>query len=555
MKDRKATALLLAAAMVVSMMAGCGSEPDAASEKDSQDSRNQSSSAEAVESVEKETVESGAGSTGENGGQEGGLAEAVTFPLAEKMEFTSFSGMNQSYALPDTLAMQEAMSRANINITFDNVLSADLTEKRNLMLASGEYPDMLFKSGIELADLTKYGGQGILIALEDLIHAYMPNLTAKLDELDGWQYLTSPDGHIYSLPGISARGESGLYWLNKKWLENLNLEEPTSLEELYQVLKAFKEQDANGNGDPDDEIPYSLYGGDYYRLLQYYDFGFDRKTKTGVIDGELVYIPTSDIFKEYVAYMAKLYQEGLLEKSSFTQTEEQQAATGQAGDVYGSFWNMGAFLIVGRDNDDDYAALTPFYEGIYPIITGINPGALAVTDACEHPEVLLAWADYFYGEEGGILTWMGVEGETYQVAEDGKWEWITGNGHGDDIATVRSSATIQGMQNHPSIQPDFWFEMSPEVDADEVYLNNERQRIAALGKVPLPMMAYSEEDNAEIAVYKTDIDEYIDQYMAQVCIGELELESSWDNYLATMETMGASKLAEIYQKTYEAAVK
>ncbi len=223
--------------------------------------------------------------------------------------------------------------------------------------------------------------------------------------------------------------------------------------------------------------------------------------------------------------------------------------------MYGSFWNMGAFLIVGRDNDDDYAALTPFYEGIYPIITGINPGALAVTDACEHPEVLLAWADYFYGEEGGILTWMGVEGETYQMAEDGKWEWITGNGHGDDIATVRSSATIQGMQNHPSIQPDFWFEMSPEVDADEVYLNNERQRIAALGKVPLPMMAYSEEDNAEIAVYKTDIDEYIDQYMAQVCIGELELESSWDNYLATMETMGASKLAEIYQKTYEAAVK
>ena len=175
MKDRKATALLLTAAMVVSMMAGCGSEPDAASEKDSQDSRNQSSSAEAVESVEKEAVESGAGSTGENGGQEGGLAEAVTFPLAEKMEFTSFSGMNQSYALPDTLAMQEAMSRANINITFDNVLSADLTEKRNLMLASGEYPDMLFKSGIELADLTKYGGQGILIALEDLIHAYMPD--------------------------------------------------------------------------------------------------------------------------------------------------------------------------------------------------------------------------------------------------------------------------------------------------------------------------------------------------------------------------------------------
>ncbi len=551
MKLKKAMALFLATAMTVSVMVGCGSNPNPGDENVSQESQSSQNSP-ASESTEEPEEES---SAQESDSQEQAGTAAVSFPLAEKMEFTSFSGMNQSYTLSDTLAMQESMSRANINITFDNVLSADLTEKRNLMLASGEYPDMLFKSGIELADLTKYGGQGILIPLEDLIHDYMPNLTAKLDELDGWQYLTSPDGHIYSLPGISARGESGLYWLNRKWLENLNLEEPTSLDELYEVLKAFKEQDANGNGDPDDEIPYSLYSGDYYRLLQYSDFGYDRKTKTGVIDGKLVYIPTTDIFKEYVAYMAKLYQEGLLEKSSFTQTEEQQAATGQAGDVYGSFWNMGAFLIVGRDNDDDYAALTPFYEGIYPIITGINPGALAVTDACEHPEVLLAWADYFYGEEGAILSWMGIEGETYKVAEDGKWEWIVGNGHGDDIATVRSSATIQGMQNHPAIQPDFWFEMSPEVDADEVYLNNERQRIAAMGKVPLPMMAYSEEDNAEIAVYKTNIDEYIDQYMAQVCIGELDLESSWDSYLETMETMGASKLAAIYQKTYEAAVR
>ena len=547
MKIKKVTALFLAAAMAMSVMTGCGSNGGSASENDSK-----SSESKPAEESKEEKEESDAGA--ESAGGEEASGGSITFPLAETMEFTSFSGMNQSYTLPDTLAMQEAMSRANINITFDSVLSADLTEKRNLMLASGEYPDMLFKSGIGMGDLTKYGGQGILIPLEDLIHEYMPNLTAKLDEIDGWQYLTSPDGHIYSIPEISARGEINLFWLNKKWLDNLSLEEPKSMDDLYEVLKAFKEQDANGNGDPEDEIPFSLTQGDYLGLLKYSGFSYDEGSMCAVIDGKLTYVPTTDYFREYVAYLAKLYQEGLLEQTSFTQGGEQQQATGQSGDVYGSFWTMGAFLTVGRDNDDDYVVMTPFHEDTYPIITGIKVGTMAITDACEHPEVLMAWADYLYSEEGGILAWMGVEGKTYQVADNGKWEWMLGGEYGDDIATVRSSATIQGAQNPPSIQPDFWFEMSPEVDADEVYLNNERQRIAGLGKVPLPMMAYTEEDNAQIATFRADIDGYINQFIAQVCTGEVDLESGWDTYLETMEAMGASALAELHEKTYNAAV-
>nr|WP_300786621.1 extracellular solute-binding protein [uncultured Acetatifactor sp.] len=547
MKIKKVTALFLAAAMAMSVMTGCGSNGGSASENDSK-----SSESKPAEESKEEKEESDA--SAESAGGEEASGGSITFPLAETMEFTSFSGMNQSYTLPDTLAMQEAMSRANINITFDSVLSADLTEKRNLMLASGEYPDMLFKSGIGMGDLTKYGGQGILIPLEDLIHEYMPNLTAKLDEIDGWQYLTSPDGHIYSIPEISARGEINLFWLNKKWLDNLSLEEPKSMDDLYEVLKAFKERDANGNGDPDDEIPFSLTQGDYLGLLKYSGFSYDEGSMCAVIDGKLTYVPTTDYFREYVAYLAKLYQEGLLEQTSFTQGGEQQQATGQSGDVYGSFWTMGAFLTVGRDNDDDYVVMTPFHEDTYPIITGIKVGTMAITDACEHPEVLMAWADYLYSEEGGILAWMGVEGKTYQVADNGKWEWMLGGEYGDDIATVRSSATIQGAQNHPSIQPDFWFEMSPEVDADEVYLNNERQRIAGLGKVPLPMMAYTEEDNAQIATFRADIDGYINQFIAQVCTGEVDLESGWDTYLETMEAMGASALAELHEKTYNAAV-
>ena len=75
-----------------------------------------------------------------------------------------------------------------------------------------------------------------------------------------------------------------------------------------------------------------------------------------------------------------------------------------------------------------------------------------------------------------------------------------------------------------------------------------------MGKVALPVMAYTEEDNAQIATFRADIDSYINQFIAQVCIGEVNLESGWDTYLETMEAMGASRLAELHEKTYNASV-
>lgn len=542
MKLKKQVALFLAAAMAAGMLAGCGKDKENTTDTTQNTSSNTSASG---------SEGTQPGSDGQNG------ADAVTFPLAETAEYSMFSIMNQQYDLSDNIAFQTAADNANIKFNIQSVMGADLTEKRGLVLASGEYPDIFFKSELSAADLEKYGRQEIFVPLEDLIRQYAPNLTAKLDELDGWDYITSSDGHIYSLPGIIRRdGAMTSYWINKKWMDNLGLKEPTNLEELYTVLKEFKDKDANGNGDPNDEIP--LTATDVVKpdlLLAYFGIPYDYGTKTAVIDGELTYVPTTDKYKEYISYVTRLYQEGLLDKNAFTQKHEQQGAIGQSGDVLGSFFDAGAFLTVGRDNDDDYILLTPFEDGLYPLSTGVVPGTLVITDACKNPEVIIAWADQFYTEEGGILTWLGVEGKTWEKDADGKWGWIIGQGYGDDIATVRSSSTIQGAANHPSIQPDYWFEgMSDKIDPDEVYLNGERAKAAAKGAVPLPMMRYSDSDTQTMASLKADIDVYIDQYVAQVATGELNLEDSWNDFLSTMDAMGASQLADIYKKAYNEAI-
>lgn len=481
------------------------------------------------------------------------VRENMEMPPGTGTRYTAFAGMNGAYSLNDNFAMKVAMQNGNILIDFNSVLNADLQEKRTLSLQSGNYPDMFFKAMFEAADLEEYGRRGIFIPLEDLIRKYAPNLTARLDEMDGWDYLKSSDGHIYSFPEIDRPSPDGnVCWINKRWMDNLGLDEPRNFEELYQVLKAFKEQDANGNGDPDDEIPMS-FAEDTGILLSYADYAYDKSSRTAVIDGKLTYIPTDERYKEYIRYMTRLYQEGLLDRNTFVQQRKQLESVGRSGDILGSFNASGAFEIVGRGSED-YIALTPFQEGTFPIKKGITVGAAVITDKCRHPEALVAWLDQFYDEAGGILAWMGVEGDTYRVNEDGTWGWITGTDYGEDVTAVRAANTIQGSQYHPSIQPDMWDALSRDVDPDEVYLTEQHRKVVGMGAVPLPVINYSESDSKEISTLSTDMNAYIDRYVVEVVTGELDLEESWEEYLKVLKGMEVERLIEIYQNAYEAAV-
>ena len=163
--------------------------------------------------------------------------------------------------------------------------------------------------------------------------------------------------------------------------------------------------------------------------------------------------------------------------------------------------------------------------------------------------------DQFYDEAGGILAWMGVEGETYRMNEDGSWGWITDKEYGKDVSAVRAGSTIQGAQYHPSIQPKLWDALSEEQDPDEVYLTQEHLKIVGMGAVPLPIMKYSEAEGGEILALSTDMNAYIDRYVVQVATGELDLEESWEEYLNVLQTMEVDRLIEIYQKAYEETAK
>lgn len=478
-------------------------------------------------------------------------AKEISFPLNEEMNFTVFSTINGEVDMKDTLAFRKMEELTNVKWDMQSAMPADAAEKRGLLISSNQYPDVFLKGGFTQDEIEKYGKQEIFIPLNDLIEKYAPNIKKMMeDRPEARAVMTSDDGNIYSLPEVKVKTPAiPAYYFNNKWLENLGLEEPKNPEELYQVLKAFKEQDANGNGDPNDEIPLltSAAPTDFKLLLPYFGVPYNVATKCSEIDGQLVYIPATDIFKELLDFSSRLYKEGIMDKNCFIQTLDQQRAIGMSDDVVGSFFDYGPFLTVGKERDDDYRILTPFQKDSFPTALGIDNGALVITDACPNPEVVIAWADQFYSEEGGILALMGVEGESYKVNEDGSWDWLLGEY--EDVATLRAHVSMQGSGLIPYRMPKLWIEGM--TDPDEKYLHEERNRAIAEGGISIPVLKVAKEDTQTLASIKAEIDVYIDQYAAKIITGEENLEDTWETYLGTLEQMGVSELKRIYADAYE----
>ena len=145
---------------------------------------------------------------------------------------------------------------SGVHANFNQVKGSDWSTKVNLMLASGKYPDIIVRGGL---NLEMYGvDQEILIPLDDVIEQYMPNYKAYLDaDPDTARSLTSSNGKTYQIGWLIPQNintDSHLF-INKAWLDNLGMEVPTNLDEFEKMLVAFRDQDADGNGDPSNEIP------------------------------------------------------------------------------------------------------------------------------------------------------------------------------------------------------------------------------------------------------------------------------------------------------------
>lgn len=232
---------LLCLTLAASMLAGCGGGGGSSS-----------SSGAAESSGSGEASTSSAASTPDENFNETGL------PIVnEQVELTFLYVKGANMADFEENAMFQQMEKdTNVKINWQYAGDADWSEQKSLLLASGDLPDVFFGSN-SLKDMDIATNLELFIPLEDYVEKYCPNIQAAWEaEPTMEKMVTNPDGHIYTLPGKKPLRPKGCDtpFINQKWLDNLGLEMPTTVDEWYEVLKAFKEKDPNGNGVAD-EIP------------------------------------------------------------------------------------------------------------------------------------------------------------------------------------------------------------------------------------------------------------------------------------------------------------
>lgn len=399
----------------------------------------------------------------------------------------------------------------------------------------------------------------------------MPNLYALTQEDPSiLKSITTPDGHIYSLPMISRNATSiwwqGPMWYNGTWLDNLGVSElPKTTEELQELLTRFKDEDPNGNGQAD-EIPLTDVDMNSTRVWLMAAFGL--RTRGIQVDDDVVsYTPTSENYKAFLEYMNTLYDEGLLDKEVYGQSDEQKKAKGENNQL-GLFADYFSFFTTGRSeaeamNDPMFQPLTSEWapEAKIPGSPRISRGTFALTNVNPSPEASMRWVDYFYSEEGTKYIEQGPEGVLWEYQENADGEKVRVYVDGidtDNTEDERGKITPAYGLTTPNIVIDTTGEYHIRKTADEEpdtrfsdwVAQETAEKMEDIAEVPFPLLYLTIEENDKVAATATDLTTYVEQMEAKFITGVEPLDN-WDDYVKTIEAMGIDEYVEVYQTAYD----
>lgn len=509
-------------------------------------------------------------------------AEAVAFPLNEKKElsFITSAPATTTQEPNEKLIFQRMEEQTNVHIEWTCFVEDQFADKKNLALAQfGNLPDGLFTAGMSDYDLLRYAKQGIIIPLENLIDKYMPNLQAVFEKYPEYRTMcTAPDGHIYSFPWIEQLGEGkeaiqaigGIPYINKKWLDYLGLEVPSTVDELEQVLIAFRdhadelEQEFEIEGDV---IPMSfiINNGDQDPAFLINGFGEgygDVPDHFAVTDeGKVIYTVVQEGYREGIQWLHELVEEDLVDPEAFTQEWSTYVAKGK-NHRYGLCFTWD---IANVDNYEDYVMMPALAgpDGLVNITrqnasetSGFDRGRCVLTTSCRDTALAAAWIDQMYAPLQSVQNNWGTYGEkdTANI-----FELSTNNEGGEMLrhlelgdnspVEVRQAQSVNGplavLNDYYDVyvtQPD---DAKWRLDnMHEVYLDDMHTQYV------YPNVFMNIEDTNKVSQYDTDIRKYAEQKKADWILNG-GIEEEWDSYLEKMEEYGLSDYLAIKQKYFD----
>jgi putative aldouronate transport system substrate-binding protein len=479
--------------------------------------------------------------------------------------------------------LKDMENQANVSIEWQQITS-DWNTTKPIMLASGDIPDIIF-AGVGGGDFVTY--KGLFADLTPFIESgAMPNTKKALEETPDLKgMITEADGKIYGLGMYNAGGTpiGSPCFINKEWLDRLDLKMPATWDELKAVLIAFRNNDANGNGDKNDEIPMDfnplhwiftpkyLLGSMGLPLSNYGSHYFME-------DGKIKNFYFDERFKVLITFLRNLYAENLINKECLTQDYSQYQSITRGNGSYakvGFTYGSTAGDRFGPDISSQYVSFGPikynaasndplFYSNdIYSEM--YQAGKVSISARGKNIQAAIRFIDLFYDPLWSIqIQWGGMNSVdrcirdngdgTYYVLppEDPKADYmvwqITNAPTGympmylprsiwDKVTTMEGGKEV-------SVLTKLWGD-SRMIYEDSLKLYNSSNHY------PEGFIRYSSGDLQILGIMETDIGS-IEQRYAAWLTGEGDIEAEWDSYVQSAIDAGLNKCIEIRQRALEA---
>ena len=516
---------------------------------------------------------------------EGSIVNVSGYPIVKEPVTLKGVARMGGYNVPfeDMELLQDYEKETGISVDWTSIPGSDWTEKMNLLLATAEYPDFVY--GPLPGNIAELGAEGIIRPLNDYISEWAPNL-AKLfaDQPIVEAISTYPDGNVYSFPQYDDR----VYHtqiprkmlINHSWLEKLGLDLPTTTDEFYEVLKAFKTEDPNGNG-KNDEIPLAFWTGNDGNIRDWTMFlgPWGVVDTLMVADGKVYWGFLEEGFKEGSKFYQKLYKEGLLDLESITQTQNQVKSKSVNSDgeaVIGVTYSLATWFVV---NNNDWTLMfnggfntfktkeeltrnpSFIYDAMLPLegpggdrlfrrqMSGVGRNRAFIFSESKYPEAIVRWFDtWLDGAERSYQTRLGKLGVTIYV-DDGIImrnatpegvsvnEWQSQYAPGS-VSTYYINQKIMPMAVQPvvymlEIMTDKYMPFAPE----EFWPGN--------------LVIGTPEEEELITQYEAELMTYVYETLGRFIAGDVDIDSEWDGFVRQSGRMQADKILQVRQDQYD----
>lgn len=514
--------------------------------------------------------------------QEVDLAD-LQFPLKEKATLTgmtSFPANTESNPNNRTI-FKRLQEKTNVEIEWTAIQSDQWGDKITLNMANPKtLTDFIFTAGFGDSDLLKYADQGIIIPLEEYIDAYMPNLSAVFEKYPEYRTMsTDSEGHIWALPWIEQLGSEktaiqtidNMSFINKKWLDFLGLEMPTTVDEFEQVLIAFRDHASELQAEFNIDgsiIPMSCIvndgGQDPCILINGFGEGYgdaDKGRHIAVTDDlKVICSATQQGFKDGIAWLHSLYEQGLIDPEALTQEWSTYVSKGKSG-RYGVCFSWDVANI---DNLQDWVplpALTADTRNITPqngsFTSGYDRGRCVVTAVAKNPALVCAWLDQMYDPFQSPQNNWGTYGEDdgfdiFELGENENGEEMLKHAPLGDASPVevREAEAVGGplaiLDEYYGVYVTCPDDAQYRLDWIKDYYTPDMNT-----KYVYPNVFMSQEDTEELSNLQADIQKTINANKSDWIMNGFT-DADWDQYLKDLDAYGLQDYLAIFQKYLDA---